>query len=212
MNSTLTYDVSESVLATGMTPHKLNITLILIPLCIVVICAAAGFAGICMLLKLNLIRKQQNETSISANEVNQTYYEIIDPIYEAIPATESEKSTQINFGITMMSNDAYSQETNLKCCHSQALDFNTSSNEAYLSNEKLMSMQNNSSYQAATLVQCNNPMTVTAITVTVAESEGPTKEHQCYEKQSTCMENIQQADILCSSVKCVSPKHAFKQN
>ena len=114
----------------------------------------AGFAGICILSLL--IWKKRKESSIT-NEINQTstYYEVIDPIYETVPSTESENLTKDNFGITTMSNDAYnsihSQET--KCRHSPCapLDFNTSSNEAYVPSEKVivLSMQHNSSYQAA---------------------------------------------------------------
>jgi hypothetical protein len=99
---------SESVLTTGTSPpSKLSITLILIPLCVLTLCTIVGFAGICVLLKLNLIRKRKKEGSI-ANEVNQTCYEVIDPIYETIPSsTEPENLTQDNFGITMVRNDAY---------------------------------------------------------------------------------------------------------
>jgi hypothetical protein len=189
---------SESVLTTGTSPpSKLSITLIVIPLCVLVLCTVAGFAGICILLKLNLIRKRLKESSI-ANQVNQTYYEIIDPIYETIPSTDSRNLTQ-DFGITTMSNDAYnnihSQEA--MCCHSPPLDFNASSNEAYVPGEKvILPMQNNSSYLAASQFM-----------TTVMESEGPTKKHQCYDKQS--IENIQQTEVLCSSVKCASPKHVF---
>jgi hypothetical protein len=141
---------SESVLATGTSPpiSKLNnITLIVIPLvCVLALCAVAGFAGICILLKLSLIWKQQNERSV-ATEVNQTNYEDIHPVYETIPSTKSEKFTQGNFGITMMSN------------------------EAYVSSEKvILSMQNNSSYLSASQF-----MTFTRATVT--ESGGPTKKH-----------------------------------
>jgi hypothetical protein len=163
---------SESVLATGTRPpRKLSISLIMIPLCALALSiSAAGFAGICILLKL---RKHQNERSM-ADEVNQTYYEVIDPIYETVPSTKSDNVTQDNFGITTMSNDAYnnihSQET--MCCHSPPLHFNASSNEAYVPSEKvILSMQNNSSYQAAS-----------QFITTVMESEGPTKKHQCYGK------------------------------
>jgi hypothetical protein len=178
-------------------PSKLGITvtLILVPLCVVVLCTVAGFAGICILLKL---REHQQERSM-ADEVNQTHYEVIDPIYETIPSTKSENLIQDNFGITAMSNDAYnnihSQET--KCCHSPPLDFNPSSNEAYVPSEKiLLSMQNNSSYLAASQFM-----------TTVRESEGPAKKHQCYDKQS--IENIQQTEVVCSSVNRASPKHVF---
>ena len=68
---------SESVLAAGASPP--NITLIVIPLCALALCTIVGFAGICILLKLNLIRKQRKERSI-ANEINQPCYEVIDPI------------------------------------------------------------------------------------------------------------------------------------
>ena len=185
-------------------PSKLGITVtvtsILVPLCVVALCTVAGFAGICILLKLKLIRKQQQECS-TANEVNQMYYEVIDPIiYETVqPSTKSENLTQDNFGITTMSNDAYicnihSQET--KCHHSPPLDFNASSNEAYIPSEKIiLSMQNNSSYQAASQWQF---MTTT---LTIGESEGLPKKHQCCNKQSIRIENIQQAELLCSSDK-----------
>ncbi|MCG8624214.1 MAG: hypothetical protein MJE68_19745 [Proteobacteria bacterium] len=157
-----------------------------------------GFAGICILLKLNLIRKQRRERSI-ANEVNQSCYEVIDPIYETVPSTESEKLTLDNFGITTMSNDAYTKihSPEKKCHHSPPLDFNASSNEAYIPSEKL-SMQNNNSYQATSPWQF-----MTAVT----ESEGPSKNRGCNDKQ--IIENIQQVELLCSSVKCVSPKHVF---
>ena len=184
-------------------PSKLDITvaLILVPLCVLALIVCI-IAGICIKLKRKLIRKQQREASI-ANEVNQPCYEVIaidhDPIYETVPCTESENLTLDNFGITTMNDDAYtkihSQET--KCRQSPPLDFNASSNEAYIPSEKL-SMQNNNSYQAASLWQF-----MTAVT----ESEGPSKKHKCSDKQS--IENIQQVELLCSSVKCVSPKHVF---
>ena len=133
---------SESVFPTGTSPapNKLSITSIVIPLCVLALCTIVGFAGICILLKLNLIQKQRRERSI-ANEVNhdQPCYEVIDPIYETIPSTESENLTQVNFGITMMRNEAYathSQEK--KCSHSLPLDFNVSRNEAYDTSENLM--------------------------------------------------------------------------
>ncbi len=177
-------------------PSKLGITVtsILVPLCVVALCT---IAGICILLKLFLIRKRKKERFI-ANQVNQAYYEVIDPIYEMVPSTKSENLTQDNFGITAMSNDAYtcnihSQET--KCSHGPPLDFNSSSNEAYVPSEIILSMQNNSSYQAASQWQFMTS------TLTIGESESPTncKKHQCYNKQS--MENIQQTELLCSSDK-----------
>ena len=82
------------------------VTSILVPLCVLALCTVVGFAGICILLNLYLIRKQRKECS-TANEVNQTCYEVIDPIYETVPSTESKSITQDNFGITMMSNEAY---------------------------------------------------------------------------------------------------------
>ena len=122
---------SESVLTTETSPpSKLNITLIVIPLCILALCTVVGFAGICILLKLNLILKQRKERSI-ANEVNQPCYEVIDPIYEAIPSTAAE-STPDYFGIATMSNDAYTHSQEKKCRHSPPADFNASSNEAYV--------------------------------------------------------------------------------
>lgn len=194
------YDVSK-ILDVEASPPKqiITVTLVLIPfyvLAMIGFCLLAVFATVYIVLKL---RKQQ--ICAGANEVidNQMYYDTIDPIYERIPTPESESSTQDNFGITAMSNDAYnnihSQET--KCCHSPALlDFNISNNEAYVPGEKLISMQDNSSYQAATLLQCR----------AVAVSEGSTKKHQHYEKQT--IENIQQKDseLSCNSVECVSPK------
>ena len=131
---------SKSVLATGTSPapNKLSITLIVIPLCVLVLCTIVGFAGICILLKLNLIRKQQQERS-KANEVNQPCYEVTDPIYETIPSTESENLTQVNFGITMMRNNAYATHSQEKrCSHSPPLDFNVSRNEAYDTSELLI--------------------------------------------------------------------------
>lgn len=177
-------------------PSKLGIivTSILVPLCILALCTIVGLAGVCILLK---IRKQRKERAM-ADEVNQPCYEVIDPIYETIPSTES---TPDYFGIATMSNDAYTRSRETKCYHSPPVDFNTSSNisEAYVPNEKvLLSMQNNSSYQAAP------PLKYMAA---VMESEDPTEKRQCYDKQS--IENIQQTELLCGSVKCISPKHVF---
>ena len=189
---------SNGTLSSPPTSSKIGVTVTLIvtPLCVLALCTIiVGFAGICILLKLKLIRKQRRERSI-ANEVNQSCYEVIDPIYETVPSTESEK---LGLGITTMSNDAYtkihSQET--KCRQSPPLDFNASSNEAYIPSEKL-SMQNNNSYQAASPWQF-----MTAVT----ESEGPSKKHKHSDKQS--IENIRQVEVLCSSIKYVSPKHVF---
>ena len=164
---------SESILTTGPgislpIASKLNITLILLPLSVFALCMVAGLAGICILSLL--IWKKRKENSI-ANEINQTstYYEVIDPIYETVPSTESENLTD-NFGITTTSNDAYnsihSQEK--KCRHSPPLDFNTSSNEAYVPSEKViaLSMQHNSSYQTAAQFSM------------ITESEGPTDNTQ----------------------------------
>ena len=116
---------SESILTTGpgpgiSPPNKLSI-LTVVPLSVLALCMVAGFAGICILLKTWNQRKE----NCMANEVNQTYHEVIDPIYETIPSTESKTLTQDNFKITMMSN------------------------EAYASSEKVISMQNNSSYLSA---------------------------------------------------------------
>ena len=191
--------ISEIFIGTSP-PSKLGITVtsILVPLCLLALCTVAGFAGICILLKLKLIRERQRE-SFTANGVNQTYYEVMDPIYETVPSTKSENLTQDNSRITTMSNDAYtckihSQET--KCSHNPPLDFNASSNEAYVPSEKVvLSMQNNSSYQAASQWQ------VMTTTLTVGESEGPTKKHQCCNKQSIRIENIQQVELLCGSDK-----------
>ena len=111
----------------------------------------------------------------------------IDSIYETIPSTES---TLDYLGVATMSNDAYTHSQETKCCHSPpAVDFNASSNDAYVPSEKvLLSMQNNSSYQVA------SPRQFMA-TVTETQSEGSTKKHQCCDKQS--IENIQQTDLLC---------------
>ena len=182
-------------------PSKLGITvaLILVPLCVLALIVCI-IAGICILLKQKLIQKQQREASI-ANEVNQPCYEMIaiDPIYEIVPCTESENLTLDNFGITTMNDDAYTKihSPEKKCRHSPPLDFNASGNETYIPSEKV-AMQNNSSYQAASPWQF-----MTAVT----ESEGPSKKRKCCDKQS--IENIQQVELLCNSVKCVSPKHIF---
>ena len=158
---------SESILTTspGISPpiaSKLNITLILLPLSVFALCMVAGFAGICILSLL--IWKKRKKSSI-ANEINQTYYEVIDPIYETVPSTESD-----NLGITTTSNDAYNSihSSEKKCHHSPPLDFNTSSNEAYVPSEKVivLSMQHNSSYQAAPQFSM------------ITESEGPTENTQ----------------------------------
>ena len=107
-------------------PSKLGITvtLILVPLCVLALIVCTIIAGICILLKLNLIRKQQKEASI-ANEVNQPCYEVIaiDPIYETVPSTESDNLALDNFGITTMSNDAYTKihSPEKKCRHSPPL-------------------------------------------------------------------------------------------
>ena len=127
---------SGSILTIGTSsPSKQSIIiLILVPLCVLVLCTVAGFAGICILLKLNLIQKQRKECS-TANEVKQPCYEVIDPIYETIPSTESENLTRVNFGIAMMRNDAYAYNNihsqKKKCHQSPLLDFNVSRNEAY---------------------------------------------------------------------------------
>ena len=176
-------------------PSKLGIivTSILAPLCILALCTIVGFAGICILLKLYLIRKQRKERS-TANEVNQPCYEVIDPIYEAIPSTAAE-STPDYFGIATMSNDAYTlmlRRLNAVTVHQwismlQAME-----------RMKKYYHQCNSSHQVASPWQ---------FMATVTESEGPTKKHQCCDKQS--IENIQQTELLCGSVKCASPKHVF---
>ena len=162
----------SEILVIGANPPKQTIALFLIPVYVfgaIGLCTLAVFASGYIILKLRFIRKQRKESS-TLKEVNQTYYEIIDPIYDTIPTTESETSTPDNVGITTMSNDAYnnihSWET--KCCQGPAPDFNTSSNEAYAPSEKLLSMQSNSSYQAAAPLQAINPM----ITVADSESEG----------------------------------------
>ena len=83
---------SESVLAAGTSPapNKLSITLIVIPLCMCLpLCMIVRFAGVCILQKLNLIRKQRKERSIRS-EVIKPCYEVIDPIYETIRSIESE--------------------------------------------------------------------------------------------------------------------------
>ena len=169
-------DVSE-IEDIGANLPKQAIALFLIPVYVLAaigLCTLAVFASGYIILKLRFIRKQRKESS-TLKEVNQTYYEIIDPIYDTIPTTESETSTPDNVGITTMSNDAYnnihSWET--KCCQGPAPDFNTSSNEAYApsTSEKLVSMQSNNSYQAVAPLQVINPMT----TVADSESEGSTQ-------------------------------------
>lgn len=200
---------TESVVTVGTSSQTIALTLT--PLIVLGLCMLAAFLVICT-LKLNLIRKKQKESS-TARALNQPYYEIIDPIYETINNAKSDDNTRDNF--PMMSNNAYNNihPQDMKCCHSPSLELeeiDVSSNEAYVPSERIISMQNNSSYQAAPLL--NNPMTII-----IAVSESPTKKHQCYKKQS--IENIQQTDseLLCHqnsthSVKCASPKHALTQS
>ena len=97
-----------------------------------------------------MVQKWKKKRTI-ADEVRQTHYENMAPIYETINSAKSGDSHNdncCNFGIMRGDNvyeNIHSQET--KCCQNASPKIATETNVAYMSSE--IPMQSNDSYQAA---------------------------------------------------------------
>ena len=152
---------------------------ILTALIAVGLCTLAGFF-ICCIFKLTLCWKKR---TLRESNVDHEYYEVIDPIYEAVSAAITD-SSHSGMQIRTENNDAYKSRELKETTTHASLGIDIENNEAniHISSElDVLQMDHNKSYQAGPF-NSSFPERFTAM-------------QECYETQSLCNynENIQQA-------------------